>query len=253
MKMRKMIIVAGHPKSGITWMIRLLCDTLRFMAHYSGDLKKDDICSDVNHQLQGLKGDYMLLKQHTMPGNLPENTSHCVYMIRDVRDVLTSWYFWHHPLNSVNFNSSQFNEFILSQLQDKRTFGSWQNHIKTWYESYTELSAKMPVIFMKYEDILADTYSHLIKLIKTLKFEMPEDEHIKKAIHRQSFSQRIKHYENLPAGTPVPGGIGAQKLFLRKGIAGDWINWFDDQSKETVKQYAGETLIKLGYVKDNNW
>ena len=41
--------------------------------------------------------------------------------------------------------------------------------------------------------------------------------------------------------------------FLRKGIVGDWKNYFNKESKKVFKEYAGRELIKLGYEKDFKW
>ena len=41
--------------------------------------------------------------------------------------------------------------------------------------------------------------------------------------------------------------------FFRKGIDGDWVNYFSDENKELYKKIAGDELIKLSYEKDLNW
>jgi hypothetical protein len=41
--------------------------------------------------------------------------------------------------------------------------------------------------------------------------------------------------------------------FVRKGIAGDWKNHFDENHKAIFKRNAGEWLIKLGYEADLEW
>lgn len=41
--------------------------------------------------------------------------------------------------------------------------------------------------------------------------------------------------------------------FLRKGIVGDWQNYFDEKSREAFNKVAGETLTRLGYTGDLNW
>ena len=40
----------------------------------------------------------------------------------------------------------------------------------------------------------------------------------------------------------------------RKGIIGDWKNYFTDRDKDQFKaSEAGRLLIELGYEKDNDW
>ena len=48
-------------------------------------------------------------------------------------------------------------------------------------------------------------------------------------------------------------GQAHEKSFYRKGIAGDWKNYFSRREKEKFKEIAGELLIKLGYERDYKW
>ncbi|WP_456370376.1 sulfotransferase family protein [Thermodesulfatator atlanticus] len=48
-------------------------------------------------------------------------------------------------------------------------------------------------------------------------------------------------------------GQANSKSFYRKGVSGDWKNYFSLKEKETFKKLAGDLLIKLGYEKDFDW
>jgi hypothetical protein len=39
----------------------------------------------------------------------------------------------------------------------------------------------------------------------------------------------------------------------RKGIVGDWMNYFDERVRRVFREEAGEMLVELGYEKDSNW
>jgi Sulfotransferase domain len=41
--------------------------------------------------------------------------------------------------------------------------------------------------------------------------------------------------------------------FYRKGVAGDWKNFFTERDKQIYKEEAGELLIRLGYENDHDW
>lgn len=41
--------------------------------------------------------------------------------------------------------------------------------------------------------------------------------------------------------------------FERKGIAGDWKNHFNKESKKLFKEFSSKELIKLNYEKNDNW
>ena len=41
--------------------------------------------------------------------------------------------------------------------------------------------------------------------------------------------------------------------FYRKGVAGDWRNYFSEEDRRVFKEEAGELLIRLGYEEDLDW
>jgi len=48
-------------------------------------------------------------------------------------------------------------------------------------------------------------------------------------------------------------GTEDKKSFLRKGIAGDWVNHFDREAAEVFHHHAGRSLIAMSYEKDSAW
>jgi hypothetical protein len=48
-------------------------------------------------------------------------------------------------------------------------------------------------------------------------------------------------------------GAADHKKHYRKGISGDWRNYFTKEHKNFFKQEAGELLIELGYETDADW
>lgn len=48
---------------------------------------------------------------------------------------------------------------------------------------------------------------------------------------------------------------GTEDVFAhqRKGIAGDWKNYFTSQIKDEFKKRFGNPLIQTGYENDTNW
>ncbi len=44
-----------------------------------------------------------------------------------------------------------------------------------------------------------------------------------------------------------------KRSFYRKGVAGDWKNYFSSQDREKFKRIASDILVRLGYEKDYSW
>ena len=41
--------------------------------------------------------------------------------------------------------------------------------------------------------------------------------------------------------------------FIRKGVAGDWVNHFTRETAELFDELAGDALVALGYESDRGW
>ena len=48
-------------------------------------------------------------------------------------------------------------------------------------------------------------------------------------------------------------GIEERGKFLRKGIVGDWRNYFSREARLAFDHYAGDQLLRLGYEADGTW
>ena len=53
--------------------------------------------------------------------------------------------------------------------------------------------------------------------------------------------------------TKRESGVENRSSHLRKGVAGDWQNYFNAESREIFDYYAGHHLIRLGYEEDRSW
>ena len=86
-----------------------------------------------------------------------------------------------------------------------------------------------------------------LEIEKVLNVQFPEntikDKKIQEIVDRYSFESQTKRKK----------GEENTSSFLRKGISGDWENYFNEEAKDIFKKHAGQMLIQLGYEKDMNW
>ena len=96
---------------------------------------------------------------------------------------------------------------------------------------------------VRYEDLLERPHEEVRRLAGFLGADTRE-----KAVRQAVDAAR---FEKLSRGRER--GQEDTSSFYRKGVAGDWRNYFTARDKEIYKQEAGELLIRLGYERDLHW
>lgn len=226
------MLVVGYPKSGNTWICYLISYSLN--AEYD-DLDEIGVHPKDPYQRKYVKGGFdhrsyqselgQVLKTHRLR---PEtNGEKVVYIVRDPRDVMISFYFYLNNFQNKSQNISMY-EFIKKHMPD------WKRHVTEWLDKADTI--------IKYEDVSANTPAALDKAFKSIgiSIEMPILEQAEEIFNFNKLSNRKKGEED-------------KSSFFRKGIVGDWKNHFDNSEKELLKELVGDLLIKLGYEKDLKW
>ena len=285
-KTSQSIFIIGFPKSGNTWLTRLIADSLR-MRVGSGMRVDDDfeIATSVNTQL-GLPGvtDFTIRKTHFLPEVLKkvreEDMNKGVYIYRDFRDIVISSFFYKYGVNfekdlqkrkknllgkslalarkmfyvskGINLNELLLEHTITISKAWADDVGSWSLHIHTWVD-FNNNNSQKDIVFVSYEDLLSNTLKMIKEIINGLKIPMPSDEHLQDAITRQSIEQQKKYFESIPHKIDIPQGKDYNIKFFRKGIAGDWKDYFTQEMGEIVEHYHGEMLRRFGYVQNKRW
>jgi hypothetical protein len=232
----KHILVAEFPRSGGTWLCQMLsyCSGIPFPRNENLNSKQSSI----------LHGHYPFQKHFEKP----------VYILRDGRDVMVSAYFYfllntENPeylihkwrklmaVDEVEHVSTHLPRFIDIFHQKFQVAGK-----KIWWSKHVEGFQNERVLGIKYEDLHCSGPEMLKKVLNWLQIEYNSDL-IRKAFEKFSFETQ----------TGRKKGIQASDKFLRKGVVGDWKNYFNAESAEVFNFYAGNVLIQTGYAKDKNW
>jgi hypothetical protein len=96
---------------------------------------------------------------------------------------------------------------------------------------------------VRYEDLLERPNEEVGRLARFLGADTSEKA-VQQAVDSASFERLSKGRER---------GQEDTSSFYRKGVAGDWNNYFTERDKEIYKEEAGELLIRLGYERDLDW
>lgn len=245
------VLLVEYPKSGGTWLGQLISSALEIPF--------------PRNQMPILQKSFY--HSHYLPKWLITRNKPIVFLVRDGRDVLISKYFhqliWNeknklNPKDVVyhrskvpfenydNINENLFDfirydfEHRPSKFQQFTYMGNWCEYNQAWLK---EMQNNNNIHLVKYEDLLSDSFSTLDLLLKqAFKLELSKSK-LNRIIEKYSFHKQ----------TNRRSGEESVSSFLRKGISGDWKNYFGNKEKELYKKYAAKLLVELNYENDDNW
>lgn len=186
-----------------------------------------------------------------------------IHIIRDGRDVAVSS--MHHVWNNARHEGGihDLTEAEIQNREDYRAdpeaflaagrsiFAGRQlaGTAKNWAEMLGRARQDGPALLgdnyaeVRYEDLLLRPEKELTRLLRLLGADASE-EAVGACVEAGSFARWTKGRER---------GQEDSAAFMRKGVAGDWENVFTEEDKRAFKEAAGDTLVQLGYEKDNDW
>lgn len=142
------VFIASFPRSGNTWMRFVLADI--FAGERISFRSVEEIMPGVGHH-EGApgyaRGGGRLIKTHE-PWR-PEYRRG-VYLVRDVRDVLMSYYRMHQSLQPDLALDTFVDRFVRGQVDG---YGSWQDHVEGWLGA---AGNGCDLLVIRYEDLRAD-------------------------------------------------------------------------------------------------
>ena len=113
------------------------------------------------------------------------------------------------------------------------------NLLEKWFE-HSE------VFQVCYEDILENPEKELVKVLKYLELDVSE-KRIKQIVKNNAFKKLSGRRR----------GAEDKEAFLRKGVSGDWQNYFDIETialfKTAINGRWNELVVKMGYEKIVDW
>ena len=235
-----MVLINEFPKCGASWVRKMLSD-------YLGVNQSNG--NNNSHGWLGRISKNAIIQRHWL--NQDFNVAKTILVVRDPRDVYNSYYFhetYFRPrakaLNAWGYvetdddrtNMERYLRFkLLSPRQSLPGFtyselwGSYRNHDN--------------VCVVKYEDLLVDAATELGRVLNYLGVEELDEVKLLEIIDQYSFENMSKRKK----------GQANNSSHTRKGIVGDWRNYFNEQSVTLVKQQLHDFILELGYETTADW
>ncbi|XP_010496748.1 PREDICTED: cytosolic sulfotransferase 5-like [Camelina sativa] len=263
------VIVASFPKCGTTWL-KALTFALLHRSKYSSlhDHHHHPLLSDNPHVLvpylemnlyyysekpdltkysssPRLFSTHMPL--HALQEGLKDSTCKIVYMCRNVKDTLVSY--WHF------FCKKQINDEVISSFED--TFESFCRGVSLfgpfWDQvlSYWRGSLEDPnhVLFMKYEEMKAEPREQIKRLADFLGCPFTKEEEESGSMDEIIDLCSLRNLSSLEINKTGKLYNGRDnKTFFRKGEVGDWKNYLTPGMENKIDMIIQEKLQNSGLI-----
>ena len=232
-----LLFVAGLPKSGTTWLERMLASIPGFSELMLPEAVAYEQRKGESHSYdfpRGLRKRFdkalIVLKLHSHGSDsnmavLHEEALPFVVVYRDLRDVAVSYVHYvqctpYHPDNP-HFRSLDLKEAL--HLFARKHLSEYVDWINSWHSR-----EKDPLCHaIAYEKMLASPVTEFSKVVEHYGLQLLPSQ-VKEIVEANSF-------ERLSGGREA--GQSDEKSFFRKAVAGDWKNHFDEALE---KAYATE-------------
>ncbi|KAF3338907.1 flavonol sulfotransferase-like protein [Carex littledalei] len=247
------IIVASLPKSGTTWLKALTFTIVHrskfsFSDHPLLKFNPHDCVPVLDHTYAGLVEQNLkilpsprVLGTHTPYSFLPEivKTSDCpiIYLCRETKDVLVS--FWHmlSARNSIPFNQA-FELFC----EGRAPYGPIWDHVLEYYT--ISLHNQKKVLFLKYEEMMNDPIEAVTRLADFIGCPFTEEEVkqnvVVKVVEFCSFN-KLKDLD-------VNKNNSKNDFLFRKAVVGDWQNYITAEMATKLDKITEERLQDSGFT-----
>lgn len=172
------------------------------------------------------------------------SASKVIELRRDGRDVVTSLVFdWLHREEPGSPRRRVFVDrepgFQLPRFFDDDVMTRWATH---WAEIQQGLTLGRGHLVVRYEDMKSDLSRVLAAIFGFLGVTADPD-----VCDAAAQAVTFERMTGRPEGSAVPTAKA------RKGVAGDWQNYFTRRDGQIFHEIAGETLWRLEYEPNANW
>ncbi|KAL9974587.1 hypothetical protein ACROYT_G011640 [Oculina patagonica] len=238
------VFVVTYPKSGTTWVQEIVWQIFN-----EGQVKSSHFMERVPFLEAATSTDFpppdyktlpspriikTHLPYHTTPKSATEDTK-CkyIYIARNPKDVAVSFFKFVTSLKSFGNGFNGPWEFYAKLfIEGNVNSNFWNDHVLGWWKHKDDPN----VLFLKYEDLQKDLLSH-VRMIANFLNKPVSDDLINRIAEQCSFSGMKRNAASYTTKTE-----GGEFSLLRKGVVGDWKNYFTPELNE---RFEKEVLAKL--------
>nr|GMD38983.1 flavonol 3-sulfotransferase-like [Ipomoea batatas] len=213
------VLLASFPKSGTTWLKALL---------------------------------FSIVNRATY--NIRSSSCRIVYVFRDPKDVLVSYWHFLDKLRPKGSSSISLQEAFNQFSRGASPFGPYWDHVTGYYKASIQFPNK--VFFVRYEDLKTKTVFHVKRLAEFVGWPFSEEEEnqglVQKITDLCSFD-KLSNLEVNKNGSLLVGKLSTGRtvslinnVFFRKGEIGDSKNHLSKEMREILDQIRDDKFNEVG-------
>ena len=241
LKKNQFFYIISYPRSGNTWLVNSLKDYLGAQraevgeSVYAGDRLRVNQSMYLSMAREYRPDLPIGIKTHMVPSEFLDAgciPSKIIYLLRDPRDVMISYYFYQkgfiegNEKKARNFDQEDFSVFLRDNLAD------YKAHLEDWRNSGHEIRV------VRYEE-MKNAYEAVLESIRSY-LQLP--------VRMPTYEVKAKYVDNFKSVDGFMDVLKGNNMdFYRKGIIGDWKNYFDKNHVSIVKGVVGDLMSKLEY------
>ena len=233
------LYIVSFPKSGTTWLNFIMANVHLKMSGREQQVSFYNIHDFVPDIMQNrsLKNNILAFPGHRVIKSHAEMNpryTKIMYLIRDPRDVMVSYYWFLKNLGSWNED--------LHHLIHSPACGieAWCRHVQGWIE---KTPATSHLFSIRYEDLRSNPFKVMTKIYSLLGYKIPE-EVLNQAIEMSSF----ENMQKLEAEYKNSGDFRFPELkFVRKGKSGDYRTEISEVDLKFISEKAARWLALFNY------
>lgn len=161
-----------------------------------------------------------------------------IMIIRDPRDVCISTIHYVKWVLDIMYPQKTFEERLQMMIKNEGIFERWALSMESNLEELLNWYFCEDVNIFTFEEMIGEKGGGSSQLQK---------ESIKRVASNLNYALSDEELAT------IMNNLWGKSNTFRKGIIGDWKNYFTEEHKQTFKEKYGEILICIGYENDLNW
>jgi hypothetical protein len=235
--------LVSFPRSGNTWTRFLVCnlinpdDPVNFAQLES---RIPEIYDVTDRSLRAFPRP-RIIKSHEC---FDPRYKKIVYIVRDPRDVLISYYEFQlkRRVISEELSLEEFVPLFMESEIEPKT-GSWRDHVVSWTATR---GGQKNFLLLRYEDMIADTQKESTKIASFLGLDS-NSERIARAVVLSSADRMRKLEKEQSRQWKETKKTRQDKPFVRKAASGGWKTILSEKSVAQIESAWGDVMRAAGY------